>query len=416
MSVEMQNKTVAEQEKSREIEETPISCKWCGGETHHVGSHFIGKKCSGIPKEHEDKTPNELMKIYVAAFPEAPTMSAAAAKRLKEHQAKKKEEPAAVHVGYAGFEDYMVEKVAVHEILGLDADLLKTASGEPLRITVNINKPFPEFVPKVNPDYVFGDIELLKDVLMMIEMRIPGYLWGHAGTGKSTLPTQLCARLNRPIIRAQHTASTEESHICGQILVRGGATYFEPGLLASAMLNGWVYLADEYDFAFPQILGVYQPVLEGEPLIIKEATPEWRYVEPHKRFAFIGTGNTNGSGDETGLYQGTNIQNAANFSRFGIVSHVKYMDRSHESAMLEKMGLPKVYATMLIDFATRIRSGYEAGNISQPIGPRELRNAAMIGMAHKNFKKGVTKSFINKLPSTSAVSATEIAQRVFGDE
>jgi ABC-type phosphate transport system ATPase subunit len=77
-------------------------------------------------------------------------------------------------------------------------------------------------VPKAKPDYVFGDIDLLKDVLMMIEMRIPGYLWGHAGTGKSTLPTQLCARLNRPIIRAQHTASTEESHICGQILVRGG--------------------------------------------------------------------------------------------------------------------------------------------------------------------------------------------------
>lgn len=220
MSVEMQNKTVAEQEKSREIEETPISCKWCGGETHHVGSHFIGKKCSGIPKEHEGKTPNELMKIYVAAFPEAPTMFAAAAKRLKEHQAKKKEEPAAVHVGYAGFEDYMVEKVAVHEILGLDADLLKTASGEPLRITVNINKPFPEFVPKANPDYVFGDIELLKDVLMMIEMRIPGYLWGHAGTGKSTLPTQLCARLNCPIIRAQHTASTEE--LPRQILCVGG--------------------------------------------------------------------------------------------------------------------------------------------------------------------------------------------------
>jgi cobaltochelatase CobS len=89
MSVEMQNKTVAEQEKSREIEK-PISCKWCGGETHHVGSHLLAKKCSGIPKEHEDKTPNELMKIYVAAFPEAPTMSAAAIKRLKEHQAKKK--------------------------------------------------------------------------------------------------------------------------------------------------------------------------------------------------------------------------------------------------------------------------------------------------------------------------------------
>lgn len=69
------------------------------------------------------------------------------------------------------------------------------------------------------------------------------------------------------------------------------------------MKHGWVYLADEYDFAFPQILGVYQPVLEGEALVIKEATPEWRRITPHERFAFIGTGNTNGSGDETGLYQ-----------------------------------------------------------------------------------------------------------------
>ncbi len=67
------------------------------------------------------------------------------------------------------------------------------------------------------------------------------------------------------------------------------------------MKNGWVYLADEYDFAFPQILGIYQPVLEGEPLVIKEATPDWRRVAPHKRFAFIGTGNTNGSGMKRGF-------------------------------------------------------------------------------------------------------------------
>ncbi|HHT4259206.1 TPA: AAA family ATPase [Klebsiella variicola] len=389
---------------------------WCNGDTHHIGSHFSLKKCSAIPATHKDKTPEEIARVYMSEFPDAPTMSAAAAARLKEKREQNKLKDKAKAVGYAGFEEYLLEKVAVHEVLGIDPELVKTSSGEPLRITVNINKPFPEFVPKVNPDYVFGDIDLLKDVLMMIEMRIPGYLWGHAGTGKSTLPTQLCARLNRPIIRSQHTASTEESHICGQILVRDGATYFEPGLLASAMRNGWVYLADEYDFAYPQILGVYQPVLEGEPLIIKEATPEWRYVEPHKRFAFIGTGNTNGSGDETGLYQGTNIQNAANFSRFGIVSHVKYMKEEHEIAMLKGIGMPHAYAKKLVDFAKRIRDGYESGNISQPIGPRELFHAAMVGMAHRNFTKGVTKSFINKLPSTSAIAASEMAQRVFGDE
>ncbi|STS78544.1 porphyrin biosynthetic protein [Klebsiella pneumoniae] len=70
---------------------------------------------------------------------------------------------------------------------------------------------------------------------------------GSCWYGKTSLPTQLCALLNRPVIRSQHTASTEEAHITGQILAREGTTYFEPGLLSLAMKNGWVYLADEYD-------------------------------------------------------------------------------------------------------------------------------------------------------------------------
>ncbi|EJR1860787.1 porphyrin biosynthesis protein, partial [Salmonella enterica] len=174
------------------------------------------------------------------------------------------------------------------------------------------------------------------------------------------------------------------------------------------------YLADEYDFAFPQILGVYQPVLEGEPLIIKEATPDWRRITPHKRFAFIGTGNTNGSGDETGLYQGTNIQNAANFSRFGIVSNVKYMSTKAEVNMLAEAGVIREYAEKMVKFANLVREGYEQHLISQPIGPRELLLSAKIGMMRGDFSAGIEKSFINKLPSTSAQAAREVVQKIFG--
>ncbi|MDH8570831.1 porphyrin biosynthesis protein, partial [Klebsiella pneumoniae] len=72
-------------------------------------------------------------------------------------------------------------------------------------------------------------------------------------------------------------------------------------------------------------------------------------------FAFIGTGNTNGSGDETGLYQGTNIQNAANFSRFGIVSHVKYMKPGAEVNMLVEAGIIREYAEKMVKFANLVR-------------------------------------------------------------
>lgn len=333
-----------------------VTCKWCGKSFHHLKSHFSMGRCEGIPEEAKGLGVDDVVKMYTTAFPGEPTLSPKAIEALKTKRSERagadgKIADISSHPGYAGTVEYKTELVAAHELLGLTIKELGTPRGKPLQVTVNINTPYPEFVPEVKAGYVYGDFDLIKDIFMMLEIGIPGYLWGHTGTGKTSLPTQLCALLNRPVIRSQHTASTEESHITGQILAREGTTYFEPGLLSLAMKNGWVYLADEYDFAFPQILGIYQPVLEGEPLVIKEATPDWRRVAPHKRFAFIGTGNTNGSGDETGLYQGTNIQNAANFSRFGIVSHVKYMKPGAEVNMLVEAGIIREYAEKMVKFA-----------------------------------------------------------------
>ncbi|EOC0083279.1 AAA family ATPase [Cronobacter sakazakii] len=402
-----------------QVQDTPaketITCHWCSCEFHHLKSHLQGK-CTGIPDEHKSSTVEDIIAAYTTQFTDAPTISPLAIKTI---QARKQEIQAAeckaqtVKVGYIGTEEYKVEMVAAHELLGVDLKNLSTALNQPLKVSVNVNTPFPEFVPVAKDNYVYGDFELIKDVLMMMELGIPGYLWGHAGTGKTSLPTQLCALMNRPVIRSQHTASTEEAHISGQILARDGSTYFEPGLLALAMRHGWVYLADEYDFAFPQILGIYQPVLEGEGLVIKEATPEWRRVAPHKRFAFIATGNTNGSGDETGLYQGTNLQNAANFSRFGIVSKVHYMSQRAETNMLVKAGATDDFAQKLVRFATLIREGYETSVISQPIGPRELLLSLQVGIRRGDIPAGLQRAFINKLPSASAQAAREIADRIF---
>lgn len=396
-----------------------VTCKWCGKSFHHLKSHISMGRCEGIPEEAKGLGVDDVVKMYTTAFPGEPTLSPKAIEALKTKRSEKagadgKIADISSHPGYAGTVEYKTELVAAHELLGLTIKELGTPRGKPLQVTVNINTPYPEFVPEVKAGYVYGDFDLIKDIFMMLEIGIPGYLWGHAGTGKTSLPTQLCALLNRPVIRSQHTASTEEAHITGQILAREGTTYFEPGLLSLAMKNGWVYLADEYDFAFPQILGIYQPVLEGEPLVIKEATPDWRRVAPHKRFAFIGTGNTNGSGDETGLYQGTNIQNAANFSRFGIVSHVKYMKPGAEVNMLVEAGIIREYAEKMVKFANLVRDGCEQHLISQPIGPRELLLSAKIGMMRGDFAAGIEKSFINKLPSTSAQAAREVVQKIFG--
>lgn len=421
----------------------PIHCAWCGKPEVFMKIHFSPKnddgslKCLNHPKypNGEPMSPDDALAQYKATFPSEPTISPSAYKaaqkkreeseRLKmatasvaETESKTIDETKEATVtpihGHLGETSYTTEKAALYEVLKMPEGSINNAMGKPIVTEVFLNRPFPEFVPDVNDSYVFNDVELIKDVIMSFTTGMPAFLWGHAGTGKSSLPTQIAARLGRPLIRSQHTASTEESHITGQILAKDGRTYFEPGLLTLSMKHGFIYLADEYDFAYPQILSLYQPVLEGEPLILKEATPDWRRTVKHKHFAFIATGNTNGSGDETGLYQGTNQQNAANFSRFAIVSKVEYMPQNQEISILVAHGIPEKLAKQLVNFAKRCREAYESQEISQPIGPRELLNAGKIGVMRGDMLLGLKKAYINKLPSASALAVTEFATRIFG--
>src|SRR5690606_28822452 len=156
-------------------------------------------------------------------------------------------------------------------------------------------------IPDKDPSYIF-DINIVKSIIMGLEMNLPILLWGHAGTGKTTALEQVCAYTGRPFVRVQHTANTEEADIEGTWRVMNGDMTFQDGPLPFCMEEGIVFCADEYDFASPMVLSLYQAVLEGKPLRIKAAN---KSVRPHPEFRFVATGNTNGAGDETGLYAGT---------------------------------------------------------------------------------------------------------------
>lgn len=82
--------------------------------------------------------------------------------------------------------------------------------------------------------------------------------------------------------------------------------------------------------------------------------------------------------------------------------------------MLINAGIVDEYAEKMVKFADIVRKGYEEHLISQPIGPRELLLSARIGMMRGDFVAGIERSFINKLPSTSAQAAREVVQKIFG--
>jgi cobaltochelatase CobS len=387
-----------------------ITCQLCNAQIHSVQLH--------LKNDH----PEETLKGYIAKFPEAPLMSEMAKQKLAEKRAAKAapEERVLEMAGTAAsvtklMSSGSVVKKALHEVFNLgNVKAAKSSKGDPILISVITSGDFPDMVPAASDDYVY-DIDELKNVILALELNIPCYVWGHKGSGKSELFEQIAARTGREFMRVQHTVNTEESHIVGQWTVKGGHTVFELGPLPLAMINGWMYSADEYDFMLPSVSSVYQAVLEGKPLMIKEADAANRIIKPHPNFRFVATGNTNGSGDETGLYQGTNIQNAANYDRFGMVIHKQYMKKAAESQILQnRVGLVKEDADKMVEFASLVREAYDGAKISDVISPRTLIYAAKIGVKRGSFRQGITLSFINKLSKIDREVCDGLAQRIFG--
>lgn len=383
-----------------EVVDERIECRICGEKTHAIQSHLAEK--------HKELTIEQYKETYPDAPIFSPIVEAKLALKAKSDEANKKETvmPCGTEKGVGAF----------HSAFGFRAsgEAVSTKNNAPIPINIITKTPFADMIPVIDNGYVM-DVAITKRAMLGVEYKMPVYLWGHKGTGKTTLAEQLAARTGRPTIRIQHTANTEESHIVGQTLANENGTYFSPGPLALAMKHGWVYLADEYDFAFPQVLGVYQPVLEGGALVIKEATPEWRVIKPHPEFRFVATGNTNGSGDETGLYQGTNMQNSANYSRFGVCLEVKYMPKEAEVAMLRnRCGISEKDALLVVKWATDVRSAFDKGDVSDTVSPRELINGVKLGLALMDYREGMKLAFINKLPKISQEAVDKFSQRYFG--
>lgn len=313
---------------------------------------------------------------------------------------------------------------AVNKILGVRlTNALKNGKGNPIQVEVleDRNDGTELFLAREDENYVFP-IEETLSLAMALDARVrtPVLLWGFHGSGKSTLAEQTCRKLNRPCVRVQHSVDTEASDIVGQWVLEGDKTAFHYGPLARAMRDGLVYIADEYDFALPNVLAVYQAVLEGAPLFIKQAPEDMAMVKPHPDFRFIATGNTNGSGDETGLYQGTQIQNAANYSRFGITIKIDYQKPEAEAEIISKRigEIPEQDLKNLMEFVKLVRAAYENKDITNTVSTREIITIAKLailkGRDGPNWGYAVEHAFTNRMSTIDSGAINNILQRVFG--
>ena len=259
-------------------------------------------------------------------------------------------------------------------------------SEEKMRDTLlNFDVPFFEWegvhpdVPSIDPNYKF-DMTALFRVLQGIVDSNNSYLYGHTGTGKSTLVEQVCAHLKFPLVRVNFDSEISRMDLIGRdtLVTVDGQTVskFVDGVLPDALSRPCLLLCDEVDFIRPDVMYVFQRVLEGNGLLISE--DGGRKVIANPWFRLIATANTCGQGDESGMYQGARPQSMATLDRFENWVSVGYMKPEKETAWLKNSNplLPDPTADMLVRYAGEHRVAFMDGKIMQPLSPRGLRAMA----------------------------------------
>ena len=258
--------------------------------------------------------------------------------------------------------------------LATHATAARVESAEMVTNVIEFPKNSTEsYVPSKVDGYVkFGHYNDVKTIKKSGQF-YPIFITGLSGNGKTMMIEQVHAELKKELFRVNITIETDEDDLIGHYALIDGKTVWQDGPVVLAMERGGTLLLDEVDLASNKIMCL-QPVLEGNPLLIKK---EGRIVRPKEGFTVMATANTKGKGSEDGRFIGTNILNEAFLERFPITMEQEYPSISVEKKIVTKLMtslgcLDEEYAGKLVDWADLIRKTFYDGGVDEIIATRRL--------------------------------------------
>jgi MoxR-like ATPase len=249
---------------------------------------------------------------------------------------------------------------------------------------------FADLVPEVDTNYVSHGF--FRDLTSIIRSRdfFPVFITGLSGNGKTSMVEQVCAKLNREMLRVNISIETDEDDLIGGATLVDGNVVYREGPVLTAMRRGAVLLLDEVDRGSNKLLCL-QSVLEGKSYLNKKTGET---VRPAPGFTVVATANTKGRGTEDGKFIAAQILDEAFLERFSITVEQEYADpKVEKKIVLNYMDNYKVvdeeFADKLVGWADIIRRTNAEGGVDEIISTRRLVDVVKTFSKFNDRKKAI---------------------------
>ena len=234
-------------------------------------------------------------------------------------------------------------------------------------IVDNVSKPIQVVLSDTN---IVSDVkgyahEKLPTLLRIISARLPLFLVGEAGSGKTHLVEQCAETLGLKFYCISVCAQTTSSALLGYMDANGK---YVPSLFRQAYENGGVFLLDEIDNGNPNVLSVLNASVSNCVCSFPD-----KMVRRHPDFVLAASGNTYGHGANR-KYVGRLEIDGATLDRF------VFVEIGYDNKLEEQICGSKSYAKLI----QAIRKKAQELKLRNIISPRASINGV------KLLKKGIS--------------------------
>lgn len=250
----------------------------------------------------------------------------------------------------------------------------------------HVNEEPVSLIPEKDDNYVsWGFHSDLKNIIKS-KIFYPMFICGESGFGKNMMVEQVCAELNRELIRFNFSVETDKTDLVGGPTLIDGTIVYNDGPVIKAMRNGSVLFMDEFGKGNPNTMLILNGILEGKP-----------YYNPHtgelvhakEGFNIIAASNSAGRGEDTGRYL-EQILDSSLLERFPITIVQEAPAEKVEVKILSKYLEDVDFVEKLVRWARVIRKTYENGGIDEVISIRRLVHIARAYGIFKDKMKAIT--------------------------